>query len=90
MSEDYRKQIEDAVQAVRREEGNGKPFSDEAAKGRIEWHLGHNFVESLKGKGTEPVPDDLFKLRQWASLEYCLDVLREFRYQDVKREHEGR
>ncbi len=89
MSQDYRMQIEDAAIAVRREEGDGKPFADEDAKLRIEWHLAHNFVESLRGKGTEPVPDSLFKLLQWAAGEYCLNVLRKIRYDDVSGEHDG-
>ena len=85
MSEDYRKQIEIAVQAAHRDEGKFA-FSDEDAKGRIGWHLAHNFVESLKDKGTEPVSDGLFKLLQWASYEYCLDLLRKLRYEAIQRE----
>lgn len=90
MSEDYSKQIEDAVEAVRREEGNGKPFSDEQAKLRIDWHLGHNFVESLKGKGVNPVPNDFSKLHESVSYEDCLKRLGELRFRDVKRDHEGK
>ncbi|MGP8155936.1 MAG: hypothetical protein ACLQMT_03635 [Candidatus Acidiferrales bacterium] len=90
MSENYRRQIEDAVLAVRREEGRNKPFPDKYAKERIDWHLGHNFVESQKREGSEPVSDDLFKLYNWASREYFLELLRKLRYQDAKQEHESR
>jgi hypothetical protein len=89
MPEDYRKQIEDAAEAVRREEGSGQPFSDEDAKQRIEWHLAHNFVESLKGKGTNPVPDSLIKLIGWAYGEYCLQILKDARQEGSQKAASG-
>jgi hypothetical protein len=87
MSEDYYKQIEVAVMAVRREEGKN-PFAEEYAKTRIEFHLADNFTESLKGKGTMPVPDSFFRLQRWACYEYCFKLLQEHRRRDAVEEHE--
>ena len=84
MRQDYRKQIEDAVQAVRREEGKF-PLPEERATERIESYLQDKFIERVKSKGTQPVPDDLYKLREWAYREYCLEVLGRLRYEDAKR-----
>ena len=87
MSEDFHKQIEAAVKAVRREEDK-RTFSEEEAVGHIHWHLAHNFIESWDGKG--PVPDTLFKLLNWASDQYFLKFLQELRRQDAVAEHESR
>lgn len=86
MSELYRKAVEAAVKAVRQEE-NGDHFTDEEAKRRIEWHLSHNFAESLKGKGVNPVPDTLFELREWAQYEYLLLLLNDLRRGANFRDH---
>jgi hypothetical protein len=88
MPQDYGKQIADAVQAVRREEGKF-PLPEEEASKRIESRLQDKFMESVKASGTEPVPHDLYMLREWAYREYCLVVLRKLRYEDAKREHEA-
>jgi len=88
--EDYRKQVAAAVRAVRQEEPKIAPFSDEDALKRIEWWLAENFLRSLRGTGTTPVPNTLSRLRQWASNEDLLKALKEMRYRDVKREHEDK
>lgn len=77
MPEDYGKQIDDAVRAARREEPKNKPFSDEDAKIRIDWHV-------------QQAPSGPARLKEWAYQEYCLGLLRKLRYEDAKREHEDR
>lgn len=85
MPEDFRKQIDDAVRAARREEPKNKPFSDEDAKSRIEWHLLYNSKAE-----TQQAPNDLVRMKEWAYQEYGLDLLRKLRFDDAKQGHEDK
>jgi hypothetical protein len=86
MSEDYQKQIEDAVQTVRRGEGKTGLLTDEDAKIHIERQLALSFAKSWDGTG--PVPDSFFTLLNWAAHEYFLKLLMELRHRDAVKEHE--
>jgi hypothetical protein len=94
MAEDYRNLAEKAVRSVHEKEkiwlrSVNSPFTDEQAKREIEYQLCHNFVESQKGKGSEPVSDDLFKLLVWAQYEYLLLLLNDLRRGAEFRDHKS-
>lgn len=96
--EEYREQIEKAVRETLEDEkvwalytNNGYRDEETWPRPRIEVHLQDNFLaESLKGKGTNPVPDTLARLQERATKEYCLKLFNKLRSEGVSREQKSR
>jgi hypothetical protein len=93
--EEYRAQIEKAVLGALEDEnvpvrGSKIGYTDEKAWLQIRIHLRDDFFESLKGKSVMPVPDDLFKLLQWAVERYSLELFHKLRAANVVKEHSAK
>ncbi|HTV60203.1 MAG TPA: hypothetical protein VMJ93_15130 [Verrucomicrobiae bacterium] len=82
-----RRAIEDEKVLVRA--GNAV-YTDKEAWSQIYNHLSGHFFESWKGKGVNPVPDDFFRLMQWAVERYSLDLFRKLRKEAAESENEAR
>jgi hypothetical protein len=80
--EDFRKTLEAAVAAVRKEEGKGPILSDAEAKDRLHWHVEFN------PNAANQAPEDLIRFWRWAETQnYGLDLLKKLRYRDAVEEH---
>jgi hypothetical protein len=82
--EDYRKQIEEAAQAVLREVGKGNAYLPDKTKERMVWHLETN------SELTTPTLEQVRKGRDWAAEEYYLIIFQRAHLDYLSRAHKNK